>query len=91
VTLSGRWRHISSVRDDDEETIYTVERIGSYDLFDLSMAFDVSDGLRMTMGVNNLLDRKPPVLGTNQEQSNTYPGTYDAIGRDFFISANLRF
>ncbi|HEX9932170.1 MAG TPA: TonB-dependent receptor [Allosphingosinicella sp.] len=91
MTLSGRWRHISAVEDDDESTIYTFERIGSYDLFDLSMAFDVSDGLRLALGVNNLLDRQPPQLGTNAEQSNTYPGTYDPLGRDFFISANLRF
>ena len=43
------------------------------------------------MGINNLFDKEPPMLGINQEQTNTYPGTYDVIGRDFFISANLRF
>jgi outer membrane receptor protein involved in Fe transport len=68
-----------------------VETIGSTDYFDLAMAFDVSDGLRLTMGVNNLLDDYPVVLGNNQEQANTYPNTFDVLGRDFFISANLRF
>ncbi|HEX8644811.1 MAG TPA: TonB-dependent receptor [Allosphingosinicella sp.] len=91
MTLTGRWRHIGSVRDDDDDTDYLVETIGATDYFDLAFAFDVSDGLRLTMGVNNLLDTGPEVLGLNQEQANTWPNTYEVIGRDFFISANLRF
>jgi len=91
MTLTGRWRHIGGVDDDDDETFYTIERIDAIDYFDLAFAFDVSDGLRLTMGVNNLLDTRPQILGVNQEQANTWPNTYDVIGRDFFISANLRF
>ena len=91
MTLTGRWRHIGAVNDDDDSTTYTVERIGATDYFDLAFAFDVSDGMRLTMGVNNLLDTRPRILGVNQEQANTWPNTYDVIGRDFFISANLRF
>ena len=91
MTLTGRWRHIGAVRDDDDDTDYLVETIGATDYFDLAFAFDVSDGLRLTMGVNNLLDTGPEVLGLNQEQANTWPNTYEVIGRDFFISANLRF
>ena len=30
-------------------------------------------------------------IGDNQEQANTYPSTYDVLGRDFFVSANFRF
>jgi len=91
MTLTGRWRHIGSVEDDDDATFYTVERIDAIDYFDLAFAFDVSDGLRLTMGVNNLLDTNPQIVGVNQEQANTWPNTYEVIGRDFFISANLRF
>ena len=43
------------------------------------------------MGINNLFDKEPPIIGFNAEQANTYPGTYDVIGRDFFVSASLRF
>ena len=31
------------------------------------------------------------LLGDNQEQANTYPSTYDVLGRDFFISAAFKF
>lgn len=90
-TLTGRWRHVGSVRDDDDATIYTVEEIPSYNLWDVAVSFDVSDHMTLTMGVNNLLDTQPFRLGTNQQQSNTWPNTYSVLGRDFFVSANLRF
>ena len=31
------------------------------------------------------------LLGDNQEQANTYPSTYDVLGRDYFVSVNLKF
>jgi iron complex outermembrane recepter protein len=89
LTTSVRWRHLGAVDDDVGGRV--VNRIGSYDLFDLAFAFNVNDNLTINMGVNNLFDKQPPILGNNQEQANTYPGTYDVLGRDYFISANLRF
>ena len=60
-------------------------------MFDLSFAFDVNENYSLAMGVNNLFNKKPQVIGDNQEQANTYPGSYDVLGRDFFVSANLKF
>lgn len=91
VTTSVRWRHLSSATDDDPETEYSVERIGGYDLIDLSFSVDVTKAMSFSFGVNNVFDKKPPILGDNQEQTNTYPLTYDVLGRDFFVSANVRF
>jgi outer membrane receptor protein involved in Fe transport len=91
VTTSVRWRHLSSVEDDDPGSEYSAERIGGYDLFDLSFSFDVTEKFSLALGVNNVFDTKPPILGDNQEQTNTYPLTYDVLGRDFFVSANVRF
>ncbi len=91
LTSTVRWRHVGRTDDDDDATPFVVDEIGSYDLFDLAFAFNVDDNLTLNMGVNNLFDKRPPIIGSNQEQANTYPGTFDVIGRDFFISANLRF
>ncbi len=91
LTLSGRWRHLSSSRDDDDDTEFSVERIKGYNLFDASLSFDIADNFTFATGVNNILDKKPPILGDNAEQANTYPGTYDVLGRDFFASVNVRF
>lgn len=91
VSLSARWRHVSSVRDDQPEAFYTVEKIKAYNLVDLTVSYDIGDHFNMSVGVNNLLAKNPPQLGTNAEQSNTYPGTYDTLGRDFFVSFGVRF
>jgi outer membrane receptor protein involved in Fe transport len=60
-------------------------------VFDLTFAFDVTNNMNFAIGVNNLFDKKPKVLGLNQEQSNTYPGVYDVLGRDFFASVRFTF
>lgn len=91
LTTSLRWRYMGAVDDDDADTLYTVERIGAYSLFDLSFAYDINDNFGINMGINNLLNKTPPIVGTQQEQANTFPGVYDVLGRDFFVSANFRF
>lgn len=90
MTTSLRWRHIGRVRDDDDQTNYVVESIKAKNYFDLSFAWEVGDNYTLTLGSNNIFDKGPPILGDNQEQANTYPSTYDVIGRDFFMSVNLR-
>jgi len=46
--------------------------------------------------VTNLLDKQPPLVGstvgsTSYNSGNTYPSTYDALGRRFSIGARLHF
>ena len=112
LTTSVRWRHLSSVDDDDDGTDYSafngVEKIDSYDLIDLTFSGAVTERATLTFGVTNLFDTLPGtpefdaagivtnrpnslLLGDNQEQANTYPSTYDVLGRRFFVSADFRF
>jgi outer membrane receptor protein involved in Fe transport len=91
VTTSLRWRHVGAVRDDDDSSDYIVERLKAYNLFDLTFSVDATENFNISFGANNLFNKKPLLMGDNQEQSNTYPGTYDVLGRDFFISAGVKF
>jgi iron complex outermembrane recepter protein len=91
LTTSLRWRHVGSVKDDDDTTDFIVDKLSSYDLFDLSASWTASDNFTLNLGVNNLFNKLPTVIGSNQEQANTYPGVYDVLGRDFFVSAQFRF
>ncbi len=91
LTTSLKWRHLGAVRDDDPATNYSVERLKAYDVFDLAFSVDATENLNLSFGVNNLTDKKPPLLGDNQEQTNTYPSTYDVLGRDFFIAGRVKF
>ena len=111
LTMSLAWTHLSGVDDADDSVDYAafngIERIGSYDLFDLSLSFEASENVTLSFGVNNLLDTLPGtpefngievsnrpnslLLGDNQEQANTYPSVYDVLGRDFFAAIAFSF
>jgi len=68
-----------------------VPRIGGYSYFDLAFTFNVNDEFKLWGGVNNVLDKSPPLLGTRQERNNTFPDTYDAIGTELFLGVSARF
>ena len=91
MSLSLNWRHLSPVHDDDDTTVYSVERIPAYNYYDLAATFDVMKHFTWSVGVNNVANKKPPILGDNQEQSNTYPSTYDVYGRAFFTSVSFKY
>ena len=66
------------------------------DYFDLTLRFNVSDNFTFTGTVQNLLDRQPPIFGssigsTSFNSGNTFPSTYDALGRRFAISGRIKF
>jgi iron complex outermembrane recepter protein len=66
------------------------------DYFDLTLRFNVSENFTFTGTVQNLLDRQPPIFGssigsTSFNSGNTFPSTYDALGRRFAISGRIKF
>jgi len=70
--------------------------IEAYDYFDLSTRIGVGDNLTLTLTVANLFDKKPPLTGqdigtTAFNSGNTFPSTFDALGRTFRVGARLRF
>jgi outer membrane receptor protein involved in Fe transport len=70
--------------------------IEAYDYFDLTARFNVSDNLALTFSVQNLFDRQPPIVGSDLgstafNSGNTYPSTYDTLGRRYAVAARLRF
>jgi outer membrane receptor protein involved in Fe transport len=70
--------------------------IEAHDYFDLSARIGVGDNLTLTLTVANLFDKQPPLTGQDVgsasfNSGNTYPSTYDALGRTFRVGARLRF
>lgn len=110
VDVSLLWRHISGFRS-ELGGLYVgpitgigplvgqqvnLNRIPSYDYFDLTTRFSVTDNLDLTVSAFNLLDKKPPLVGnqagtTTAGSGNTFPSTYDVIGRRYSVTARLRF
>ena len=64
--------------------------------FDLTLRWNVNDNFTFTAAVQNLFNKQPPMLGntlgsTSYNSGNTYPSTYDALGRRFAFSARVKF
>jgi iron complex outermembrane recepter protein len=71
-------------------------KIGAVDYFDLTTRFNVTDNLDLTLTAFNILDKKPPIVGssagsTSFNGGNTFPSTYDTIGRRFAATARFKF
>ncbi|MBL4590952.1 MAG: TonB-dependent receptor, partial [Phycisphaerales bacterium] len=90
VSAQTVWRLVGGVDDDDDLTVFTVDRIGAFNYFDSSVSWDANDSISITFGVNNVFDKKPPVIGDNDQQANTYPNRYDVFGRSFFANLKIR-
>jgi len=67
----------------------TDARIPSYSYIDLSASVKLASKVTLRLGINNLLDKAPPIIGTTDlpgtsGNGNTFPGVYDALGRYLF-------
>ena len=71
-------------------------RIKAFNYFDLATRVGVGDTVDLTLTVTNLLDKQPPLVGgsigsVSFNSGNTYPSTYDALGRRFSVGARFKF
>ena len=71
-------------------------RIPAYDYFDLTAQFEVARSFQLTIGVQNLFDKQPPITGsaagsTVANSGNTFPSTYDPLGRSYSATVRVAF
>ena len=87
LTVQFGWKRIGDVRD---STPGSSQTIPAFDYFDLNLAIRPPvPGLTITMGIDNMFDKRPP-LPTNAGAFNTYPDTYDVLGRTFGASVTMK-
>lgn len=92
LTAQLIWEYIGSSKDDtNDPNAFAVTSLGSASYFDGSISWTITDQYNATFGINNILDKSPPILGNNDQQSNTFPNTYDPYGRSFFINLRAQF
>lgn len=70
--------------------------IPSFSYFDLNAAYNAPFNARFMLGVSNLTDKKPPIVGndigsTSENSGNTFPQWYDALGRYYTMSVTFNF
>ncbi|WP_396595441.1 TonB-dependent receptor plug domain-containing protein [Brevundimonas sp. R86498] len=96
--FSVQWRHQDEVIEEPGGTVFpeAAASIDAYNYFDLTGRWDLNDAVRLTVTVSNLTDEQPPILGsgvgtTAFNNGNTFPQTYDTLGRYYTGGITLRF
>lgn len=89
-----RWRYIGPMTNNSlltDPAAATSVGTPGYSYFDLYASFKINDQLSFNAGVNNLLDKEPPIYSNAQPNTNTNATLFDIIGRQIFMRVKLRF
>lgn len=96
--LSYSWRRLSSAIEEpiDASFLPQYSRIKAYDYVDVGGSWTVNKNLKLTLSIANLFDKAPPNVGstigtTSTNHGNTFPATYDTVGRYFTLGATAKF
>ncbi len=92
MDVTASWRYVGAVKNDGNETS-TGDLVTPFDghlpavsYLDMTAGYRILDGLSVRVGVQNLLDKDPPLFGALtadyfHSNQNTDLGTYDGLGR----------
>ncbi len=100
--ISLLWRHIDGLKQEPLDVAVSgaaapgFGTIPAYNYLDLAGRVSIGENLTLTLTVANLLDKDPPIVGstignTSFNSGNTYPSTYDALGRRFALGVRVRY
>jgi outer membrane receptor protein involved in Fe transport len=109
LDLSLTWRYIAAVDDDrtssnpnlTSDVIPTDQHLGSRGYLDVQGSYSFSEvgvfkSINARLGINNLLDKDPPLVGQDTCPAvfcngNTFPQVYDTLGRFVFLGLTADF
>ncbi len=92
IGASLAWRYFSPVLADPTSLPTPGDaRLHAASYFDLAFTARMAQRLNLRLGVNNILDREPPIVGDTAIPGNTFPQVYDSMGRFVFAGATIDF
>ena len=103
VTASATWRHLNKAMFDRTSSNPllagnanpTDREIKAQDYLDLAGSWNINRTFTLFAGVNNVLDKDPPLTAQSGAgifgNGNTFPQTYDALGRFVFLNLSAKF
>lgn len=104
VAYSWRMRYWHDVVDSTEGENFNFSSFGGLEkhnnisaqiYHDVSSSIMVSDHMEVRVGVNNVFDKQPPLLGQGTKHGgtgiNTYSAAYDVVGRYYYAGVSYTF
>lgn len=87
-----KWRFFQDVDYDGTVDVIADKNIGDESYLDVNATFRFLDNSDLVVGVNNILDEEPPLMGsTITTNANTVAGFYDTLGMFLFANVTFRF
>jgi len=90
--LTARWRYFGKVDyDGTADTLAPQTLDNAINYFDLNAVFRFAEAHDIVVGVNNVFDKAPPLMGGSiSTNGNTVVGFYDTLGRYLYADLTLR-
>jgi outer membrane receptor protein involved in Fe transport len=93
------WRYFGSTEIEPVQKDGTYEAfrgIDAYNYIDLYGGVTLWENTRLGLGIQNVFDESPPVVGneaadTSSNGGNTFPQSYDVLGRVYSLSIDVKF
>ncbi|TAJ51137.1 MAG: TonB-dependent receptor [Nevskiaceae bacterium] len=93
--LSVQWRYFDSVTFDGGPTTYGLspsdQKLGTQSYLDLYASTKPIKNLTLEAGINNVLDREPPLNALGLGNGNSYSQVYDSLGMYLFGGVRVEF
>ncbi len=103
--MGYRWRYIRGTEFEDQGNCFTGGsnfcKINDTHYMDFVVGWtptgvEMLEGFTFQVGLENAFDEDPPIVGqeagpTDQNSNNTFPGTYDSVGRALTVRASKKF
>ncbi len=102
VSVQLVWDYIDEVTQDSlvlsggDPADFALTKLDTQHYFHLSGTYEINDTWTVRAGIDNLLDEDPPIPGndwggTLENSGNTFPATYDPLGRKYWLGMKARF
>lgn len=90
--ITARWRYFHSVSyEEGEAEALLGDKLNAENYFDLNAIFRFGGTHDLSLGINNILDKEPPLMPTSlSTNANTIAGYYDTLGRYLFARVTMR-
>jgi outer membrane receptor protein involved in Fe transport len=76
--------------EDENATCLGDGTLHAQNYVDLSASAFIGKATEITVGVNNIADKEPPLVGVNEALNANAPGGYDQAGRYFFANVTFK-
>lgn len=89
--VTGRWRYYKDMFYDGGTDTIANANIGNEQYLDVSAVFRFMDTHDLVVGMNNVFDEEPPLMGGSlATNANTIAGFWDTLGRYMFANVTFR-